>query len=271
MKDWQKSIKSKLIVIILFVIVIITSSTLLVSSFLNYRTTIDTLKNTMTEVAKIAAGRIQEEIDGDKRLIYMLSQNPIIADPSKSTEEKFAELKKEAEIQGFTQYGMTDKDGFTSENGKDVSNSTYFQYCKTNGRTYVSEPIITGADSAIIMLAAPITIDGSFGGVVFFCKDASSLSDVVADIKVGEHGTTSILNKSGQTIAYPDYQFVLNKYNVQEEAKTNKKLKTLANIEAEMIAGNSGVKKYTYGGKTKYMAYTPITNSDGWSIGISVI
>ena len=38
-----------------------------------------------------------------------------------------------------------------------------------------------------------------------------------------------------------------------------------------MVAGNKGVKKYTYGGKTKYMAYTPIANSDGWSIGISVV
>ena len=271
MKNWQKSIKSKLIVIILCVIVVITSITLLVSSFLNYRTTVDTLKNTMSEVAEIAAGRIQEEIDGDKRLIYMLSQNPIISDTSKTVEEKFAELKKEAEIQGFTQYGMTDKNGFTSENGKDVSNSAYFQFCKTNKRSYVSEPIITGADSALMMLAAPIMVDGSFEGVVFFCKDASALSDVVADIKVGEHGTTSILNKMGETIAYPDYQLVLSKYNAQEEAKTNKKLKNLANIEADMVAGNKGVKKYTYGGKTKYMAYTPIANSDGWSIGISVV
>ena len=271
MKNWKSSIKTRLIMIIICVIFIITTVTLVVSSFLNYRTTIDTLKDTMAEVAQIAAGRIQEEIDGDKRLIYMLSKNPIISDITRPLEERFMELKNEAEIQGYLQYGMTDKDGFTSENGKDLSGSAYFQYCKANGRTYVSDPVITGENSAIIILAAPITVDGNFEGVVFFCKDASSLSEVVADIKVGEKGTTTILNKNGEVIAYPDYQFVLNKYNVQEEAKTDRKLKGLAKIEANMVAGENGVKKYTYEGKQKYMSYTPITNSDGWSIGISVV
>ncbi len=271
MKDWKSSIKTKLIVIILSVIFTITTITLIVSSFLNYRTTIDTLKNTMKEVVQVASGRIQEEIDGEKRLIYMLSQNPIISDLSIPVEERFAELKNEAEVQGFSQYGMTDKNGLTSENGKDISNSDYFQYCKTTKRTYVSEPIIVSENSALIMLAGPILVDGNFEGIVFFCKDASSLSDIVADIKVGEQGTTSILNKKGETIAYPDYQFVLNKYNSQEEAKTNKKLKALSAIEADMVAGNENVKEYVYEGKKKYMAYAPITNSDGWSIGISVV
>ncbi len=271
LKNWKSSIKTKLIMIIICVILVITTVTLVVSSFLNYRTTIDTLKDTMKEVANIAAGRIQEEIDGEKRLIYMLSKNPIISDITRSTEERFAELKTEAEIQGFMQYGLTDKNGFTSENGKDLSSSAYFQFCKSSGCTYVSDPVITGENSAIIILAAPITVDGEFEGIVFFCKDASSLSEIVADIHVGEQGTTSILNKKGETIAYPDYQFVLDKYNAQEEAKNNKKLTELSKIEADMVAGNTDVKRYNYEGKKKYMAYTPIINSDGWSIGISVV
>ena len=95
MKNWKSSIKTKLIMIIICVIFIITTVTLGVSSFLNYQTTIDTLKDTMKETVKIASGRVQAEIDGDKRLIYMLSKNPIICDTSKSIEERFAELKNE--------------------------------------------------------------------------------------------------------------------------------------------------------------------------------
>ena len=271
MKNWKSSIKTKLIMIIICVIFIITTVTLGVSSFLNYQTTIDTLKDTMKETVKVASGRIQAEIDGDKRLIYMLSKNPIICDTSKSMQERFAELKNEAEIQGFKQYGMTDKDGFTSENGKDLSNTEYFQYCKTKKYTYVSEPIITGEDSAIIILAAPIMVDDIFEGIVFFCEDASVLSSVVTDISVGEDGTTCILNKKGEIIAHPNYQYVLNKYNIQGEAKSDKTLNELSKIEADMIAGNDDVKRYTFEGKKKYMAYASIPNSDGWSIGISVV
>ena len=271
MKNWKSSIKTKLIMIIICVIFIITTVTLGVSSFLNYQTTIDTLKDTMKETVKIASGRVQAEIDGDKRLIYMLSKNPIICDTSKSIEERFAELKNEAEIQGFKQYGMTDKDGFTSENGKDLSNTDYFQYCKTKGYTYVSDPIITGEDSAIIILAAPIMVNNIFEGIVFFCDDASTLSSVVTNISVGEEGITCILNKNGEMIAHPNYQYVLNKYNLQGEAKSDKTLNELSKIEADMVAGNEGVKRYTFEGKKKYMAYAPIPNSDGWSIGISVV
>lgn len=80
MKSWKNSIKTKLITIIVSAIFIITVLSLLISSFLNYQTTIDTLKDTMTETVKIAAGRIQSEIDGYKRLVYMLSQNPVVSD-----------------------------------------------------------------------------------------------------------------------------------------------------------------------------------------------
>ena len=72
-------------------------------------------------------------------------------------------------------------------------------------------------------------------------------------------------------IAHPNYQYVLNKYNLQGEAKSDKTLNELSKIEADMVAGNEGVKRYTFEGKKKYMAYAPIPNSDGWSIGISVV
>lgn len=271
MKSWKNSIKTKLITIIVSAIFIITVLSLLISSFLNYQTTIDTLKDTMTETVKIAAGRIQSEIDGYKRLVYMLSQNPVVSDISRTNEERFAELKKEAEIQGFIQYGLTDRDGFTSENGRDLSKTEYYQYCKTSGRTYVSAPIAAGEGNAIIIMAAPIRVNDTFEGIVFFCKDASFLSELVAGIKVGEQGITCVLNKKGEMIAHPDYQLVLDKYNVQEEAKSDTKLTNLAEIERNMIAQKEDVEEYNNNGKQKYMAYSPIMNSDGWSIGISVV
>lgn len=270
-KNHRTSIKNKLIKVTISIIVFTTAITLLTSSYFNYKNTMGTLKNTMKETVRIASGRIQSEIDGYKRLIYMLSQNPVISDTSRTMSERFAELQKEAEIQGFSQYGITDKDGFTSENGKDLSQTAYFQFCKTNGRTYISDPLVLSESSAIIIMAAPITIDKTFQGIVFFCKDASFLSDTVAEIKVGEKGTTSILNQSGDTIAYPDYQYVLSKYNAQKAAAEDSQLKKLAEIEAEMTAGKEDVKEYTYHGVTKLTAYAPISNSAGWSISISVV
>lgn len=267
----MSSIKSKLITVIISIIISITVITLFISSFLNYQNTTETLESTMMETVKIAAGKIQSEIDGYKRLIYALSQNPIIADTTKSSEERFAELKRSAEIQGFTQYGLTDENGFTSENGKDLSQTTYFKYCKENGRTYISDPVILDESNAIVIMAAPITIDKQFKGIVFFCKDAGFLSESVANIKIGKSGTAIILNKTGNIIAAEEYQVVLSQYNMQKEAENNKKLEELVKIQQDMTKGNENFGSYTENGKGKYMAYTPITNSDGWSIGVSVV
>lgn len=267
----ENSIKSRLITFIVAIIMSITVITLCISSFLNYQNTTETLEKTMKETVKIAAGKIETEIDGYKRLIYSLSQNPVISDITKSDEERFSELKRSAEIQGFQQYGLTDENGLTSENGKDLSQTEYFKYCRDNGKTYISDPIVSDGKSAIVIMASPITKNKEFKGVVFFCKDAVFLSEAMANIKIGENGTAMILNKVGDIIAAEDYQNALLKYNLQKEAESNKALAGLAKIQQDMTQGNMDVQSYTENGKGKYMAYTPITNSDGWSIGISLV
>ena len=37
-----------------------------------------------------------------------------------------------------------------------------------------------------------------------------------------------------------------------------------------MINGKSGFGKYTYGGIDKLMAYTPVNNTNGWSIAVTM-
>ena len=62
---------------------------------------------------------------------------------------------------------------------------------------------------------------------------------------------------------------VKNRENTQEDAKTDKKLKDLAALEVRMTLGESGFGRYEYGGSRKFLAFSPIEGTEGWSLAIN--
>ena len=69
----MKSIRMKIVACML--IAILTSLVIVggISAWLNYTSTIDTLGQTMTEMADTAAERIEEELNAYKNIAYVLS------------------------------------------------------------------------------------------------------------------------------------------------------------------------------------------------------
>lgn len=51
----------------------------------------------------------------------------------------------------------------------------------------------------------------------------------------------------------------------------NRKLKKYSEICKKMVAGENGTGTYSYGGKTKVVAYSPIQDMNGWSIGVAAV
>lgn len=124
-----------------------------------------------------------------------------------------------------------------------------------------------------IMISAPIWEGGVPGskiwGVVYFVPAETFLNDIVAGIQVSPHGSAYILNKEGYTIAHQNIDNVKNRENTQVNAKTDKKLSQLAALEKSMTQGGSGFGQYEYGGVRKFLAFSPIDGTDGWSLGVN--
>lgn len=243
----------------------------IMSVCLNYQSTFNALKQTMAETVELAASSVQSEIKAYQNILHTATLNPIITDNTVSPEEKQSYLETVASNYGFLTIDITDSKGISILTGEDLSSMEAFTVL-ADGTYYISNPFKSedGA-SMYITLAVPIKSNDTFYGMLYANADASILSGLLANINIGETGNAAILDKNGNTIGFEDYQLVLDSYNTQEEAKTDKKLKKLAAIEKAMTEGKTDYGEYYYNGKNKFMSYTPIIGTDGWSIDVSVV
>jgi len=266
-----KSIKQKIVLLSVGMLVVVVATTSVLSVFNNYKATINTIETLLGESVALAAKDIESQINGYKQLLVQAAGNPEFSS-DRPEGEVIAAIKVNSQNTDFTYMRRTNVAGISYESGSDVTDRDYYINCKEKLQPYVSDTLVakdTGKE--YFMVASPILKNGIFDGVLYGAIDKSKLSDFSKAITVGETGRAYILNKNGTTIGAYDDSIVESAENVQELAKTDKSLEKLALIEADMTAGKSGVGEYTYGGKDKLIAYTPINGTEGWSLGIGIV
>lgn len=271
-KEKKETIKSKLLFTSILIVVISMAVVGIVAVSLNIYSTLTSLKQTMTEAVEIAADSVSKELEGYRRLAMEVANKDIFVNDDKGLEAKKAECENIKSRQGFDEVGISDKNGIRilSDEGS-MADRDYYTVPKSTGQAYVSDPFIRKDDGSMnIYITAPIMRNGEFQGILYFGLDASFLCDIVSEIRMGESGNAAILNSNGDTIGFKDVQLVKDAYNTQKEAVSDKKLKKLAAIEANMCAGIRGFEGYYYGGINKYMAYAPIEGTNGWSIDVAI-
>ena len=269
----MKSIRMKIVACML--IAILTSLVIVggLSAWLNYTSTIDTLGQTMTEMADTAAERIEEELNAYKNIAYVTGCIPTLSDRTATVEEKRAVVENQALSHGLQRGNIIGLDGISILDGNDYSDRAYVKSAM-KGETAVSEPLVSKITGQLsIMVSAPIWEGGVPGkkvaGVVYFVPNETFLNDIVASLQVSPNGSAYILNNAGYTIAHKNMDNVKNRENTQEDAKTDKKLKDLAALEVRMTLGESGFGRYEYGGSRKFLAFSPIEGTEGWSLAIN--
>ncbi len=100
--------------------------------------------------------------------------------------------------------------------------------------------------------------------------DSIRLSSIISSIKVGETGTSYIVNKDGTTIADNDYSLVLSQENSIEEAKVDKTLEKFAEHDSKAINGTASYGTIQYTGRNYLVYTTPIKGSNNWALGVMV-
>ena len=269
----MKSIRMKIITCMLIAILISLVTVGGISAWLSYSSTIDTLGQTMTEMADTAAERIEEELNAYKNIAYVTGCIPTLSDRTATVEEKRAVVENQALSHGLQRGNIIGLDGISILDGKDYSDRAYVKSAM-KGETAVSEPLVSKITGQLsIMVSAPIWEGGVPGkkvaGVVYFVPNETFLNDIVASLQVSPNGSAYILNNAGYTIAHKNMDNVKNRENTQEDAKTDKKLKDLAALEVRMTLGESGFGRYEYGGSRKFLAFSPIEGTEGWSLAIN--
>ncbi len=268
----MNSIRKKITVSLMATVLIALALVGGVSIALNYRSTITTVDQMMSETAVLAAERIEQELTAYRNVAMDAGCIPQLSDESVSVEEKKSIIDERVSSHGFQRGNVIGLDGYSIFDGNDYSDREYVQQAM-QGNVYVSEPLISKVTGELsIMVAAPIYSGGSHGGqiagVVYFVPPETFLNDIVSSIKVSENSSAYMINKSGDTIADVTLETITTQ-NIEREAQSDASLKKLAAIHASMREGKNGFGTYDAADGPRFLAYAPVSGTDGWSVAVT--
>lgn len=256
----KRSIKKTLLIGIISLSVSISVLFGVVNGFLFYGNTLSNTNKRLMESSESYSQSVGNAIE-----IYKTKIESVARDTSITTQNQQA-LDALAKQYGFMDLIAADSNGKAS-NGIDASDKDYFIQAM-NGETYISSTFYSEKlDKTILVIATKVN-NGTFHGIVSAALDADTFSNMIDGVAIGKSGYGFIADKTGKIIAHKNRDTVTKETNYIELAKTNKAYSVLSRNIKEMIAGNKGIRESKFNGKVLIMGYTPIKNTDGWSIAI---
>lgn len=268
MNSIRKKITVCMMATVLIALVVVGGSSIL----LNYRSTIATVNQMMSETAVLAGERIEQELTAYKNVAMDTGCIPQLSDASVPVAEKRAIIDERVSTHGFQRGNVIGLDGYSIFDGNDYSDREYVKQAM-QGNVYVSEPLISKITGGLsIMVAAPVYADGNYGsrivGVVYFVPQETFLNDIVSSIEISKNSTAYMINKSGDTIADVTLETIATQ-NIEQEAQSDSSLKGLAAIHADMRQGNNGFDSFRASDGPRFAAYAPVGGTDGWSVAVT--
>ena len=270
-----KTIKGKIlvsVVALLSISMLVLGGTAIVLLYTSSQTMLD---QTLTELANVAAERVEQEILVYKNIAGEIGAVARLSNESTSVEDKKELLDIKVKTYNLVEANIFGKDGISIFNQVDGSERDYFKRAM-NGETYISEPSISKTTGNVsIFISAPLWEKGipntNVVGVVLLIPKEDLLDRIVDKIKVSANSGAYILDANGTAVAHTTDGLVETQNNSIELSKTDSSLKLIAELETKMINGENGFGKYRYSGVSKYLAYAPINSTNGWSIGITAL
>ncbi|MEG0308395.1 MAG: methyl-accepting chemotaxis protein [Clostridium sp.] len=233
------------------------------------------IKKLMEEISEEGASIISLESEKKLMIIDVIVNDNVFFDPNSDKSEKsykLDKLKSDYELEDVL-FISSNGDIMGGETKGNVADKEYFKD-GMSGIKHITSPYLSDITNEYVMVySGPIYKDGDIVGVLAIVDKAEKFSELTSKIKYGETGEAYIINKEGTMIADSSFDLVASGYNTTEIAKTEPGYKNLANLEAKMMAGESGVGKVEYDngiGATQYIAYQPIKGSNGWSLGFYI-
>lgn len=243
------------------------------STTISRRSTLTAIEQALIETTDLAALAAQNMISTYTVTVAEIASSPILTSPEVTDSEKQAFLQEKVDTYYMRFGGMADTRGYDAMHDTDISGELFFQEA-LQGKSYMSTPYRQGNDGYLVV-SAPVMAEGTVQGVVYFQCDTSLLQSIIDGIQIGEDGDAYILDKEGTTIAALEIEEALSQENLVREMAANPNdeyIQALGSIERKMIAGESGVGRYTYPeDNTDYIqGYAPIPGTDGWSVGVTI-
>ncbi len=269
----MKSIKIKIMAAMMVIGLLSSVALGIAGTILNFSSANDVMSKSLTETAKVAASRVEKELQLYMTIATELGCTASVADEEGGSLKRASAIEDRLARYGLSAGGILGADGKNIATGADCSEEEFFKKAfdgKANISDFFLESPIMAYNTAVV--AAPIWKGGVVGtsiiGVVYIIPATTFFEDLAASIKVGEKGNAYLLSGTGITMCNVNTELV--GVNSQELALEDASHKSRAEVEKKMMEGEPGFSTYTFGGNTEYIAYAPIANTAGWTIGINV-
>ena len=238
----------------------------------NYLNTYSTLERDLATTAALAADRVSYELASYRNAAEALGMVPELSDPEVPVAEKEAIVDQWADYFGMERGNLLDTSGSSLLDGNNYADRDYFQGA-IRGEASISVPTISRITGELsIMVAAPLWTGGVEGstvaGVVYFVPHETFLNDIMSSIHISDNSGAYMIGSDGTTIADTTLETITTQ-NIEAEAAQDPSLADLAALHARMRAGESGYGRYTIDGTEKYLAFAPVSDTDGWSVAIT--
>jgi methyl-accepting chemotaxis protein len=261
----MKSMKTRIIIIFNTLLLLICTTLAGITAVNSTKALSEQTKDDLTDLVKQASKAVEKSINVQLNALEVLAAERTINDMSIPIEEKMELLNGEVERSKHIRMGIVDLDGnMTATDGSvtNIKDREHFQKA-IEGSSFVSDPIVSKVNSSVIIAySTPIKQAGTIVGVLVAIRDGNDLSEITDEVTFGKNGHAYMINKHGVTIAHSNRDLIINMDNTIKSAQEDSKLKSLAKLEKQMTEGKTGVGSYSYDGIKKYMAFSPVANTD---------
>lgn len=234
-----------------------------VSIFFTYNSTRDSLEKSIKQSSKLVSSKVTQQIETFSLIAQTVGmyKNMYV---SKDQMKTF--LNNTCQQYSLTEIDILSPSGYSQISGKSYTDDPAYNQFKYSSSDFLSDPIIEGDtayfeyiqpyETSIILLKIPYSVIGS----------------IVSGVKMGDNGSTYIINDKGVQIANNDFSLVLNKHNNLEAAKKEPaKYREVAALENDMIHGKAGFAFYNFNNTAKFGSYAPIEKTNGWSVNVTAL
>jgi methyl-accepting chemotaxis protein len=216
--------------------------------------------------AKSSSRLIQEVLSSETRVLYELANRA--RTQTMDFEIQRGSLITEIDRLGYLDFAIVGRDGIAhymkDETSSNLADRDYIVKALA-GQSVVSDVLISRViGKPVLMVAAPIMVNGKAVGALIGRRDGAVLGDLTAGVGFGRTGFIFMVNTAGVYVCHPDADLVYNQFNPVDQSDPS--LKSLGSFISAVTTGTNTFAEYSYKGVPYIGASTPVEGSSWFLI-----
>ena len=261
-----KSLKMKMLMFIIAIILGLSVTNMIVSITVSFGGITDVVKSDLEATGKLVNNLIVQNLDQMKVSIEASAQGGSLKSINSRVVTEY--LSNQCTLYGYKDLEVISKEGVVtrSASGEHIGDSLAGKDYITkalNGQTTISTTEYDSNNVLVIRVATPYDF-----GILVGTYDGSVLSNLIKDFKIGKTGNAFLLDSTGTLIGGNNADLVQERSNMIEKSKSDSSYASIGKMFQKIISGNTDIGKYEYKGVSRFCYYSPISGSDGWSLGV---